>query len=119
MADLLQSLAEHSDIKRVVGNGRQTLVKVHQNGRYPSTDARVNFPKIQLNPLNRAAVFVSQFFEQSAISAAKVNHATVPIDVLHQQFVSNCRLWVRHAVAFFTHRDDLLKFFLRPCVVVL
>jgi hypothetical protein len=99
VADLLQGLAEHCEVKAVAGNVGQPLVEVGLNcGQTTLNDTQQVF-LLELHSKHVAVEFQMQSLNQPAIPAAQVNYPAAARDVLHDEFVSEADGGIRDLVA--------------------
>jgi len=88
IADLLECLAEHSEIKAVVGNVGEALVEVCLNGREAALDDTKEVFLFDFDTEHVAVEFEVESLHESPVTAPEVNHSTAAGDVLHDEFVS-------------------------------
>jgi len=88
IADLLEGLAEHSEIKAVVGDVREALVEVCLDGGESPLDDSQEVFLFDFDAEHIAVEFEVEALHQSPVTTPQVDYSTAAGDVLHDEFVS-------------------------------
>jgi hypothetical protein len=100
---LLQRLAEHGEVERVVGDVGKPLVKVGMDDRHAAGDRTEHLVHIDLDPQDRTTVLIAELLQQPPVAAAQVDDPAPRLDLLHNDLVGDGKRRVGHAVALSGH----------------
>lgn len=87
ITNLLQGLAEYSEVETVVRDINQSPIKVSFDDRQSAIDDRENIVECDFHSEHAAVQFCMQACKQASIAAAKVNDPAAWLDVVHDEFV--------------------------------
>jgi hypothetical protein len=99
VANLLQSLAEHREVERIVRDVGQPPVKIRLNGRQTPPNHLQQIVLLNFHTQDVAAEFLMEAVKEPAVATTKVNDSAASSDVLHDQLISEAHGGVGNLIA--------------------